>query len=164
MKSAKLILLLLVSNLALYAVRASESSAPAGDVERKTAKSDRDLEMANLVLAKTFCVAMRRNDQARLRQLIDPEYLKRIKLGDQKQLPIEIAPVLGIHNIVISNDRQTALCLYGTSKGDKEALLLRTRWTNGRLYVLPTAPRNAVTGHFQPWSLRTQLNSFFRKP
>ena len=114
MKSAKLILLLLVSNLAVYAVRASESLAPACDLERKIPKGDRDPEMANLVLAKTFCVAMRRNEHVRLRQLIDPEYLKRIKLGDQKQLPIEIAPVWGIHNIVISNDRQTALCLYGT--------------------------------------------------
>lgn len=45
-----------------------------------------------------------------------------------------------------------------------EALLLRTRWTNGRLYVQPTAPPNVAPGRIQPWLLRTQLNSFLEKP
>lgn len=165
MKLQQLFLFLVVAALLGASLsRSADSPAADGKDFQQTGKSDRDVEMANLVLAKTFCVAMRRNDHARLRQMIDPAYLKSLNLDKDAKLPIEIAPVLGIHHIIITRDRQAALCLYGTQQGDKETMLLRTRWNNGRLYVAPSGPPDPETGLFQPWSLRANLNRFLAKP
>ena len=120
----------------------------------------RDLDMAQKVVVKHFLVAMRRANIDEIRRAIAPQYLENLKLEGSAKLPVDIAPVLGIHNITPAADGTSVLCLYNTQDGAKEAMLLRTVQEGGRVYILPPSSPNAETGSFEPWTLRINVDKF----
>lgn len=160
MKTKTLILSLLISShLGLPAVEdetkgRNPAPAAADDVDA------RDHEMHALILAKRFCVAMRRNHQpeksSALLQFLDPAFLElhKIPLRNPK---ITTFPLFNIHNIQISQDPNTILCLVDSNDGRRHALLLRTKTEKGKLYLTPLNPPDQKSGEFSPWILKTEL-------
>ncbi|MHC4875398.1 MAG: hypothetical protein ACYTGL_02795 [Planctomycetota bacterium] len=117
-------------------------------------------QMARLVIAKRFCVALRRNHQreksSALREYIDPEYLRKHEL-DGGSFPVATTPVLSIHNIMVADDHDTILCLVDKSDGTELALLLRTVERDGKLFLAPESIPDRQTREFTPWILKTEL-------
>ena len=120
-------------------------------------------EAQQLVIAKSFCVAMRRNHNREqvpeLRGYFDPRYLKEHELlnGDFK---VRMAPVMNIRNILLAKDKRTLLCMVETSKGAKELILLQTTVHDGKLYLLPARAPNRTSKSITPWILHTSLASW----
>lgn len=158
-----MVVTVLAGMLAAESVPAEQGLRPAAArAGSEHARSPEEVDEANRVLAKVFCVALRRKDHPAIRGMIDPEFIRRHGLGADGNLPVEIAPVLGIHNIVMARDANTVLCLYTTAEGDKEALLLRTRWRGDKLFIVPGGPPDSESGMFPPWILRQSLERFLK--
>ena len=118
------------------------------------------LELASRILAKTFCVAMRRNHtpetSSALRAYIHPVYLKKHQRAGQ-EFSFQTVSVKSIFDIQITDDPHTILCLVSTADNSREAIILRTAIHEERLYVSPVRPPHAETGSLTPWILRTKL-------
>jgi hypothetical protein len=117
-------------------------------------------ETQQLAFAKGFCVAMRRlhdkENLPALRGYFDPRYLKQHGLLEG-EFKVRMAPVGGIHNIVLADDRHTILCLVETGDGRTEAILLRTVVEGEMLYLSPATSPDPRTKVLTPWILRTKL-------
>ena len=113
-----------------------------------------------MVLAKSFCVVIRRNHVAGnlepSRNYVDPVYLEQHGLGEG-ELAMEMMPLLGIHNIQVGEDGDTVVCLVDTDDGKKEVLVLRAVERAGRLYFSPEGAPEEGTGRFSPWVLRMEV-------
>ena len=136
--------------------------SPAALHSAEKAPVSRSDHQAQVVLAKQFLVAMRRNDHAALRKAIHPFYLAKHGLVDKEQLPMEIAPVLGIHNLVPTLDGTGMLCLYKSKTGQKESLLLRIKMKGDVPYIHPATEPDPKSGKITPWLLRQNLEKFIQ--
>lgn len=118
--------------------------------------------MQSLIFAKTFCVALRRYHRpgvsVALREFIDPAYLERHRLGEGA-FPVRTIAVVNIHDIKVSDDPHTILCVVDTEEKRKEAILLRTVLRGGTLHLRPVDPPDPKDGGFTPWILRMKLDS-----
>ena len=151
---------LVLATSAIVSVSRADKKSPSGKVAPRENLTGRDLDMAQKVVVKHFLVAMRRSNLDEIQKAIAPEYLEDLKLGEDTNVPVDIAPVLGIHNIIPASDGTSVLCLYTTQDGAKEAMLLQTVQEGGRVYVLPSTLPNAETGNFEPWTLRINVDKF----
>jgi hypothetical protein len=146
-------ILSLLLALAIVTARGQDS------LQRLAKIKENDAEMKSLVFAKSFCVAMRRNHQlqnpTKLLQFIDPRYLAEHKINTTKP-NLETFPLFNIYDIKISTDPSTILCLVDTKGGPRQALLLRTNTSNGKLHLNPVAPPSKANQSFTPWILRMQ--------
>ena len=113
-------------------------------------------EDAILVASKSFFAKMQTYPDIRFREFFDPRYLKKHGLTD-RDIAFEVARSEGIHNIVVVDDNQTALCTLDT-KGGKELFILRWVVHEGHLYLSPEKGPDPKTGIFKPWILRTKVN------
>jgi hypothetical protein len=95
----------------------------------------------------------------RFRDFFDPRYLKKHRLTD-RDIAFEVTAdwpwYRGIHNIVVADDNQTALCILDTKEG-KELFILRWVVYEGHLYISPEKAPDPKTGIFKPWILRTKV-------
>ena len=108
------------------------------------------------VVVKSFFASMPTYPDIRFREFFDPRYLKKHGLTD-RDIAFEVARSEGIHNIVVVDDNQTALCTLDT-KGGKELFILRWVVHEGHLYLSPEKGPDPKTGIFKPWILRTKVN------
>ncbi len=158
-RSLVLVLMVALSPMVVAAEPADDGGLRHGF---RAVKGDRELRTMKVALSKTFCVAMRRQTgpeerRHNLRDYISPAYLKKHNL-EQGDLPMEIVPVLGIHNIQLADDGKTVLCIVNTQQNkDKHAIVLRMTEVDGRLYIDPVSPPNAQTGKFTPWMLHVKV-------
>lgn len=108
-----------------------------------------------LVASKTFISDIRNPGKIRLRELIDPRYLKKHGLTD-RDIAYEIGDHQGLHNYEVADDLRTVLFI--VEKGEKRELVM-VRWVvyEGHLYISPETAPDPVTGIFRPWILQMKL-------
>jgi hypothetical protein len=113
-----------------------------------------------VIASKSFFAKMQTYPDIRFREFFDPRYLKKHGLTE-RDIPFEVIDkwpsYQGIHNIVVADDNQTALCILDT-KGGKELFILRWVVYEGHLYISPEKAPDPKTGIFKPWILRTKVN------
>ncbi|QDU35755.1 hypothetical protein Mal4_00370 [Maioricimonas rarisocia] len=122
---------------------------------------DEPTETQLLILAKSFCVEMRRHHNEGTsrkfrRQYFDPRYLAEHGLKPD-ELPVEMAAVGPIFNLQVADDRHTIVCHVGTGENQREVLVLRVTEHEGSVYLQPLRPPHAQTGRITPWILRMKL-------
>ena len=136
--------------------------AQAGGKETPVATSKEwSIQQASAV--KHFCVAMRRSNHAAMRELLDPEYLKRHGIAEDEAVVFNTAPLVGIYTLEPGLDQSTVLCLYETADGDKEAMILGVRTEGSEVYITPVTPPSPVDGKITPWMHQTSLEEFIKR-
>jgi hypothetical protein len=112
-----------------------------------------------LIGSKSFFAKMQTYPDIRFREFFDPRYLKKHGLTE-RDIAFEVIDkwpsYQGIHNIVVADDNQTALCILDT-KGGKELFILRWVVYEGHLYISPEKAPDPKTGIFKPWILRAKV-------
>jgi hypothetical protein len=112
-----------------------------------------------LIASKSFFAKMQTYPDIRFREFFDPRYLKKHGLTE-RNVAFEVTDNWslnqGIHNIVVADDNQTAVCILDTKEG-KELLVLRWVAHEGHLYISPEKAPDPQTGIFTPWILRTKV-------
>ena len=93
----------------------------------------------------------------RLRDFLDPRYLKKHGLTD-RDIAYEILDHQGLNHYQMADDLRTILFEVDAKGGGKELILVRWVVYEGRLYISPEKAPDPRTGLFKPWILRMKEN------
>jgi RNA polymerase sigma factor (sigma-70 family) len=113
-------------------------------------------EMDVSVPSKAFIADICLPGRIRLRDLIDPRYLKKHGLTD-RDIAYEILDHQGLDRYEVADDLRTVLFVVESKGGGKELIILRWVVYEGHLYISPEKAPDPKTGIFKPWILRTKV-------
>lgn len=109
------------------------------------------------VPSKAFIADICNPGKTRIRDLIDPRYLKKHGLTD-RDIAYEILDHQGLNSYQVADDVRTILFNVNSKGGGKELIMVRWVLYEGRLYISPEKAPDPKTGIFKPWILRTKVN------
>lgn len=108
------------------------------------------------ITTKRFWIAARRHNADRMRETIDPEYLKMHGLMDGPLTFPEITTD-NLYDVRLADDKSTVLCQIEKSHGSTSILLLRLVRRGDELFVQPPRPPVEDSGVVVPWLLHAKL-------
>jgi len=108
------------------------------------------------VASKGFIADICLPGKIRLRDFIDPRYLKKHGLTD-RDIAYEILDHQGLNSYQVADDLRTILFQVDAKGGGKELIIVRWVAYEGRLYISPEKAPDPKTGIFKPWILRTKV-------